>query len=141
MQWTPFFDSDRITVAEHLEQNKRGGETVNGSAIATLLERRAAGIRVRPRIRSAPRDPPSRAAARLGLALSAGAAEVLRSDVAEYVAERDPVGTCRASPRPAARQTRRTSLSKSRLTSHRRDARAHVGRPLGRSELPRWRRC
>ena len=85
--------NDRATVAEHLEENAIEGQAANGVAIATLLERE---LPVSGFVLGS--DPP-RVTRLRALLLGAGeryqqAATGLRSDVAEYVDESDPVGTC-----------------------------------------------
>ena len=88
--------ADRATVAEHLERNALEGQAANELAIAALLaaELPPAGFVLGS-------DPP-RVTRLRELLLGAGrryqeAAEGLRSDVAQYVEELDPVGTCQRS--------------------------------------------
>jgi hypothetical protein len=84
---------DRAIVGEHLEENALEGQTSNSLAITALLERE-----LPPPGFVLGSDPP-RVTRLRELLLRSGrryqqAAEGLRSDVAEYVEERDPVGTC-----------------------------------------------
>jgi hypothetical protein len=106
---------DRATVGKHLEENAVEGRTANSLAIAAFLERELppSGVVLGS-------DPPRVLRLREAL-LVAGrryqrAAEALRSDVAEHVAERDPVGNSQRVLDDLLEQLDDRRVSKARLT-------------------------